>query len=334
MLRHQQQLHTANASHRAHGAVAHSKAVTSAAAAAAAPAAPAAAADREALRELKKRRTEKALDAMIYHGCEPRSHCYCDKDESTRIDSPYNWNWLERIVCISVNSRSDRQKNVEEEFHRVGLCNHVLFYRPQRDSEDPVRGCWESHRRVMMDALRKGAKHVCIFEDDVKFRTDFRGHLLNDMRDQFQQLPKDWNSYMLGHWPFLGFNVTPTLRRTVSMTTHAYVANKPLMKLLKKSPHSAREGNWVRKMFGSHYDAVDGFVRRAGNQYAYYRMAVYQSGAKSSITNGDFYEFFLSDPKYMRWAETIMCDWLPFAASALSGAMIHRYFQSDEPCIC
>lgn len=283
---------------------------------------------------LQKKISERTLDSMIYHGCTPRDHCYCAKDPSKRLTQEWNWQWLDKIVCISVASRSDRQKTVEEEFHRVGLCPLIQFYRPKRDSEDPVRGCFESHRRVMMDALRNKCNNVCIFEDDVTFRSDFRSHTLNDIFDAYKSLPKDWLSYYLGHWSICGYNITPNLRYTISMTTHAYIASKPLMNILNKTPYSSREGNWIRKCFGSHYDAVDGFVREQGKQYAYYKMVAYQCGSKSSITNGDFYEFFLSDPRYMKFAETFTCEWIPYIIAGISGAIIQSYLNSNDDNDC
>lgn len=273
-------------------------------------------------------------DQLQWHECTPKANCYCSKNPEDRLQQEYDWHFFDKIVCISVESRSDRQQKVEEEFHRVGLCTKIVFYRPKRNNESPVAGCWESHRYVMIDALNNGCNNVCIFEDDVTFRSDFRPHVLNDIRDVYLQLPKNWKSYFLGHWPFFSYSIMPNMRRTISMTTHAYVANKCLMEVVKETPYNSRKENFIRKCFGPQYDAIDGFVRSQGNQYAYYTMVAYQSGAKSSITNGDFYEFFLTNPKYMRFAETFTCEYMPYFATVFAGYLMRAYFTSNEECVC
>ncbi|MCX7631410.1 MAG: hypothetical protein N2038_14340, partial [Geminicoccaceae bacterium] len=56
------------------------------------------------------------------------------------------------------------------QFHRVGLCRRAIFFRPERHPVKGLIGSWESHRRVAIDALARGARRVLVCEDDVAFR--------------------------------------------------------------------------------------------------------------------------------------------------------------------
>jgi len=75
---------------------------------------------------------------------------------------------LTAIYCISLQEQPHRTAKATEQFHALGLCREVLFYRPVR-GRDPDRAIWDSHRAVAQDAIAKGFSRILVLEDDVLF---------------------------------------------------------------------------------------------------------------------------------------------------------------------
>ena len=117
------------------------------------------------------------------------------------------------------------------------------------------------------------------------------------------------------------------------MATHAYIMSPYLMKWSEDNAHHMQDG-FIRRTFGSKYDGIDGAVRSQGNQYAQYPMVCYQRGSPSSITNGDFYEFFLSDPRYMKFNEWLTCEAYPYITAFVGGAIVRGIFATIADCEC
>ncbi len=75
---------------------------------------------------------------------------------------------LAAIYCISLQEQPHRTAKAAAQFHVLGLCRDVLFYRPVRGC-DTDRAIWESHRAVAADAIAKGFGRILVLEDDVLF---------------------------------------------------------------------------------------------------------------------------------------------------------------------
>src|SRR6266516_7342438 len=75
---------------------------------------------------------------------------------------------LTAIYCISLQEQPHRTAKAAAQFHALGLCREVLFYRPVR-GRDAQRAIWDSHRAVAQDALAKGFARILVLEDDVLF---------------------------------------------------------------------------------------------------------------------------------------------------------------------
>jgi glycosyl transferase family 25 len=67
-------------------------------------------------------------------------------------------------LCISLKERADRRKLFEAQFSGTGL--NVEYVLVDRDSEDPQRGCYNSHQLCAKLAIERGYQRVLIFEDD------------------------------------------------------------------------------------------------------------------------------------------------------------------------
>jgi hypothetical protein len=79
------------------------------------------------------------------------------------------WQPIERIYCISLQDRRDRQASVKNQFTRVGLDRRVEFFLAGRHPTDCERGIFESHQTCLRKGLAEGARHILVFEDDVVF---------------------------------------------------------------------------------------------------------------------------------------------------------------------
>lgn len=169
-----------------------------------------------------------------WHRCPPDPNCPFCGGGTAREDGP-NWSFLDAVYCISLASRPDRAQSAAAQFHRVGLCRQVIFYRPDRHPVKGVIGSWESHRTVAIDALARGARHALIFEDDVAFRR-LSARTVAAIGRAFARLPEDWLLFYLGHWPLAAWPIGLRLLRTRSGCAHAYIASARLLHWLAEHP--------------------------------------------------------------------------------------------------
>lgn len=209
-------------------------------------------------------------DVPVMHPCSMHSACaYCKGQPPA--DAP-DWSFLDAIYCISLTSRDDRVRDVSAEFHRVGLCRHVTFYRPTKHPVKGIIGSWESHRAVAQHARSRGAERALIFEDDVLFVRPVTRASIAAVARAVDGLPEDWMIFHLGHWPLSGYFVHTNVMRTSSACAHAYIVSPRLLEWLDRHPWGApdiRKRLFVGKALDSAYAALPG-------TYALFRMMVIQ----------------------------------------------------------
>jgi hypothetical protein len=166
-------------------------------------------------------------DVPVFHVCPVDPACpYCNGSTYGESAGAFDWSFLDGTYCISLKSRPDRVASAAAEFHRLGLCRHVLFYRPSKDPERPKRGIWESHRAVAEHARQRGFETTLILEDDVLFSRRLQPQKVRAIARALNTLPPDWMVFFLGHWPFWAYFAGPNMLRTGSAC--AVVARSPL----------------------------------------------------------------------------------------------------------
>jgi hypothetical protein len=79
------------------------------------------------------------------------------------------WQCIDRIYCITLKERDDRQASAKAQFARVGLDGQLDFFLAQRHPDNCEQGIFESHLACLSMGLEAGARHILIFEDDVIF---------------------------------------------------------------------------------------------------------------------------------------------------------------------
>jgi GR25 family glycosyltransferase involved in LPS biosynthesis len=252
-------------------------------------------------------------DEPQFHPCPPDPSCpYCNG--SIAPAQALDWSFLDGVYCISLKSREDRAIAVAAQFHEVGLCRQLLFYRPLRYPGRGYIGSWESHRAVAEHARQQGNQTTLIFEDDVQFVRRMTPRSVRAIGRAIERLPPDWMIFFLGHWPLWAYFVRPNVLRTSSGCAHAYIVSPRLLEWLHEHPWGT-PGIEKRRLIGK---ALDSAYARLPATYALFPMIATQSVSRSDnfavsrkkntklkhlVTHSRYREWLLS--KLMRPGEAV-----------------------------
>jgi GR25 family glycosyltransferase involved in LPS biosynthesis len=172
----------------------------------------------------------------VWQRCPADPSCpYCN-GSIKHAGGALDWSFLDAAYCISLKSRDDRLAQAAAEFHKVGLCQRVTFYRSDKHPKSGFIGSWAAHRAVAMDALERGCERTLICEDDVLFSRRPRPATLRAIERALHALPPDWMIFFLGHWPLAAYFVRHNVLRTSSGCSHAYIASSRLLRWLRDHP--------------------------------------------------------------------------------------------------
>jgi len=253
-------------------------------------------------------------DGPVFHTCPPDPSCpYCNG--SIAPAQALDWSFLNGVYCISLKSREDRALTVAAQFHKVGLCRQLLFYRPLRYPGRGYIGSWESHRAVAEHARERGCETTLIFEDDVQFVRRMTPRSVRAIGRAIERLPPDWMIFFLGHWPLWAYFVRPNVLRTSSGCAHAYIVSPRLLRWLHEHPWGT-PGIKKRRLIGK---ALDSAYAMLPGTYALFPMIATQSVSRSDnfavshkkntklkhlVTHSRYREWFLSI--FMRPGEALV----------------------------
>lgn len=146
------------------------------------------------------------------------------------------WNGVDKIYCISLKNRVDRQNEARSQFEAVGLADRVEFVIVEKHPHNIEQGIYESHLKCMQKGIGAGAERILIFEDDVIFDRVTEAHLAR-ARD-FLDTHHHWNMLLMGglisrSWP----TAHPSIRRVrYRSLTHAYVVHRRLAESILRQP--------------------------------------------------------------------------------------------------
>lgn len=225
--------------------------------------------------------------------------CYNDKECNTcrTGKSPYEWSSLaEKAYCICLADRKDRLHESMQQFHNVGLCSNLVYYRPQKDTSTHVarpgtRGCWESHRQLFIRGRKAGYNRILVFEDDVIFDTKrFDANTIKRIHS-FVTRRKDWEIFFLGHMQWFALpSTTFRINRVFSSLMHAYIIRldskfadwfiqTPYDALLKDRQLGPLADIWAG---GKHPPGHDCYAVYFSKSYAIFPQFAFQSGSATS----------------------------------------------------
>lgn len=112
---------------------------------------------------------------------------------------------FDRSYIINLVDRTDRRREVEDEFRAIGLAipsAQVSFYSAHRFADRGgfkdvgTRGNFDSHRNILRIAIEQKLKNVLIFEDDVAFR-DVDNERVRSIISQLSSI--DWDIICFGY---------------------------------------------------------------------------------------------------------------------------------------
>ena len=76
-------------------------------------------------------------------------------------------NNIDHTICISLKEREDRRILLTSQLKKLNL--NIEYLLADKDKENPVRGCFNSHQACAKIALERNYKNILILEDDVTF---------------------------------------------------------------------------------------------------------------------------------------------------------------------
>jgi GR25 family glycosyltransferase involved in LPS biosynthesis len=80
-----------------------------------------------------------------------------------------NWEFFDKIYCISLDEREDRRAEAKLQFAKIGLLERVEFVIVKKHPYNIEQGIFESHLTCMKKGIRAGADTIVVFEDDILF---------------------------------------------------------------------------------------------------------------------------------------------------------------------
>jgi GR25 family glycosyltransferase involved in LPS biosynthesis len=183
------------------------------------------------------------------------------------------WGFFDRIYCISLANRSDRQRQARAEFERVGLSDLVEFVIVDKHPDNSEQGIFESHTACLRAGLAGGAQNILIFEDDIIFRRFSRKILGRAI--EFMRTDTDWSMFFFGCFVYSSRRTRfrSILRVRYQCTAHAYVVSRGFAEKLAEQP-------WQ----GIAYDDV---LRSMTDEkaFAVYPAFAFQSGSSTDNDN-------------------------------------------------
>jgi len=200
----------------------------------------------------------------------------------------FNFN---KTYCINIKERKDRQKNVIKECLKVNLNFEFLLV--EKNKEDPIRGCLESHIKCIQDAINNDYENILIMEDDISFDIDAINKII---KEDTIQIPAEFDILYLGYHINNGFKYNDNILKAVStQTTHCYILNKRVFQYIidtiegdwKAIPEYTQRNN-LENLINWNVRAIDLYYakwinHRRNNSYAIYPILCYQYANHSDI---------------------------------------------------
>ena len=145
--------------------------------------------------------------------------------------------WVDGIIYINLDDRTDRKEWIEEEFTRMKFpLEKIHRLSGVLDRLNGIRGCLLSHIQALELAQAKGWNRFLILEDDCLFVEDSIT-LEASLESFFIALKDDWDVLFLGG-TYLEKKKTSwegILRIHYSFCAHAYVVQRSYIEKLKKA---------------------------------------------------------------------------------------------------
>lgn len=205
------------------------------------------------------------------------------------------WNFLPKPQVISLNYRTDRHTQVEEESKKIKLVVNLNYVKKHPNGGQ--QGCFESHVQLCKEALERGEKSCFILEDDFEATNDFLKSRCNKALQESIDFMKnnDWDLFYLGVLPNWWMSDSKrigkfTYKLQPWACTHAYLINEKYMKEVS---------NW--KYTGT---AIDQKYRNCKKAFA-----IQPQIFKQRISPSDINHFITPIPNFLRDVPVEFSGW-------------------------
>jgi hypothetical protein len=154
--------------------------------------------------------------------------------------SKTGWDFIDKIYCISLEHRLDRQQQAREQFARVGLADRVAFVIGKKHPTNAELGNFIAHMNCLNAGLAAGAQRIAVFEDDIQFER-FSELQLNRAAE-FMRSGEPWNALFFGCFVRSSRRTKypSVLKIKFKTTTHAYVFSRAFAEKLVQIPWPGR----------------------------------------------------------------------------------------------
>jgi hypothetical protein len=183
------------------------------------------------------------------------------------------------IVFITLQSRPDRTVHIQQELHRLGLCNHTIGYFAIKQSKQQPDGygCWHSHRAVALYCQENNLCPAIVLEDDAIFFPIFTPQNIMCKLNMYTDICVRDNLGLLaiGYLPVLLFPTSfhEGIAVGVGYNNHSYIMNTSFMTWIIHHPVS---------MHNKHLDQVtsQNIVR---TRYAFPMLTTQRTGTSDNL---------------------------------------------------
>lgn len=179
------------------------------------------------------------------------------------------WDGIDKIYCISLIDRADRQAEARAQFARVGLGDRVEFVLVEKHPTDPEQGIYESHLKCLKKGLGARAERILVFEDDILL--DRVTPIIVERCMSFARTDEHWHMLLLGAMVSYSkrTDYPSILRVGFRSLTHAYVVHRRYAEFILRHP-------W-------HSVAYDDFLKGLQDRHTYicYPAIAFQSSSRS-----------------------------------------------------
>ena len=166
------------------------------------------------------------------------------------------WEWIEKVIIISLREEKVRREKARDELKKVGLDTKIEFYIAERHPNGGRQGCHESHVNVIKKCHNEGLKNVIIMEDDVKVSKNLNLDKLQKYSDRLQNFVTKSNFSNENAILYLGYMLVPDLFpknvgfdgiKKVKKTTmmHAYIPSFKSLQKLKDVKYEGVHIDWL-----------------------------------------------------------------------------------------
>ena len=135
---------------------------------------------------------------------------------------------VDAVMCISIRTQATRRQRLMDDLKErdATFAKRLQFHLVDRDSDNPVRGCYTSHLSVWHHLEQLGARRALVLEDDASLVSSW-ATCKQAANQWLASSSEEWTFLMLGWMPFEAeLTDTPHVVRVLAgALSHAYVIN-------------------------------------------------------------------------------------------------------------